>query len=75
MWRMQAFGAGNLTAVGAHFRRMVLFLWAHAALITLLLMCAPHVMVWAGEDAAMAAMAAQFLRLLIPCVWLDCVNR
>lgn len=72
---LQAYGAGNLMALGAHFRRMILFLWAHAAGITLLLMAAPLAMVWAGEDPVMSAMAAQYLRYLIPCVWLDCINR
>lgn len=74
--RPQAYGAGELEALPLIFQRGALFLAAHAAPISCAVLTARH---WlplvAPRDAELAGLAARYMALLLPAVWLDAVQR
>jgi len=73
---MQAYGAGNLAALGPIFRRTCAFLAAHCLPLTALLLGAPRLLArLEGRDSALCAMAAAYSLRLLPCLWLEALNR
>ena len=71
-----AFGAGELGELPLLFQRSVLFLLAHAAPVSLVVLTAgAWLPLLSPRDAELAASAAAYMRLLLPAVWLDCLVR
>jgi len=74
--RAQAYGAGNLAALGPIFQRTCAFLAAHCLPLTALLLGAPRLLArLEGRDSALCAMAAAYSLRLLPCLWLEALNR
>ncbi|KAK9842256.1 hypothetical protein WJX81_002908 [Elliptochloris bilobata] len=72
----QAYGAGNLAALGPIFQETCVFLGAHCIPLTVALLGAPRLLALAeGRDSALCAMAAAYSLRLLPCLWLEVLNR
>ncbi|PNH12640.1 Multidrug and toxin extrusion protein 1 [Tetrabaena socialis] len=71
----QAYGAGNLSALGPIFKRTLLFLWLHCLPITGLLLAAPHLLRYLSREEQLARMAHSYILALVPAVWLDALAR
>ena len=72
----QAYGAGNLAALGPIFQETCAFLAAHCIPLTALLLGAPRLLArLEGRDSALCGMAAAYSLRLLPCLWLEVLNR
>ena len=74
--RRQAYGAGNLAALGPIFQETCLFLACHCIPLTMALLGAPRLLArLEGRDSTLCAMAAAYSLRLLPCLWLEVLNR
>ncbi|KAG2453546.1 hypothetical protein HYH02_001765 [Chlamydomonas schloesseri] len=77
----QAYGAGNLDALGAHFRTALVFLVLHAVPLFSLLAALPLLLQEqgaggpGGEGGDLGAMAGRYVRHVLPWLALELVNR
>ncbi|KXZ52717.1 hypothetical protein GPECTOR_8g111 [Gonium pectorale] len=71
----QAYGAGNLDAIGAHFRTALLFLYLHAGPLFLALAGLPLLLKREESDADLGNMAASYVRWVLPSLLFECLNR
>lgn len=72
----QAYGAGNLAALGPIFQETCMFLAAHCVPLTAALLGAPRLLArLEGRDSELCAMAAAYSLRLLPCLWLEVLNR
>lgn len=72
---LQAFGAGNLPALGPIFQRSVLFMWAHCIPLSAVLVAVPELLRRGGTDEELATMASRYIIAMVTSVWLDAVAR
>ncbi|GFR42578.1 hypothetical protein Agub_g3505, partial [Astrephomene gubernaculifera] len=71
----QAYGAGNLGALGPIFKRTLLFLWLHCLPLTGVLLGAPGLLRLLSREEELAGRAHRYILALIPAVWLDAAAR
>jgi MATE family multidrug resistance protein len=66
---LQAFGAKDYKSLGLVLQRAMLVCWAACVPIVLGLMNSEPLLLHAGQQPEIAAGAAQYLRLLLPCLF------
>ncbi|KAG2439264.1 hypothetical protein HXX76_004625 [Chlamydomonas incerta] len=71
----QAYGAGNLDAIGAHFRTAVTFLALHAVPLFSLLAALPLLLQENSGPDDLGAMAGRYVRHVLPWLGLEALNR
>ncbi|GFR43909.1 hypothetical protein Agub_g5043 [Astrephomene gubernaculifera] len=71
----QAYGAGNLGAISAHFRTALTFLALHAVPLFSLLAAAPLLLKREDSDSDLGVMAGRYVRCVLPALAFDCLNR
>ncbi|EFJ50951.1 hypothetical protein VOLCADRAFT_103747 [Volvox carteri f. nagariensis] len=71
----QAYGAGNLAAMGAHFRVATLFLLLHLAPLLALLGALPLLLRREETEEDLGIMAGRYVRLMLPSLIFESFNR
>jgi Na+-driven multidrug efflux pump len=71
----QAYGAGNLAAIGGHFRVATVFLLLHLPPLLALLVALPLLLQRAETEHDMGFMAGRYVRLMLPSLVFECLNR
>ncbi len=75
----QAYGAGNIDALGWHFRTAVSFLLLHAVPLCAMLTAAPLLLRQGegqGQDGrALADMAGNYVLYMLPALFIECIDR
>ncbi|GIL46835.1 hypothetical protein Vafri_3721 [Volvox africanus] len=71
----QAYGAGNITAMGGHFRVATMFLLLHLLPLLALLGALPLVLQREETEHDLGFMAGRYVRLMLPSLIFECFNR
>ncbi|KAG2498960.1 hypothetical protein HYH03_003149 [Edaphochlamys debaryana] len=71
----QAFGAGNVAALGAHFRTAVAFLALHLVPLVTMLLAAPVFLREEASDADLGVMAGRYVAAVLPALGFECLSR
>jgi multidrug resistance protein, MATE family len=72
---MQAFGAGQYETMTIIFQRTVLFLSAHMAPITAVVLSIPALCRFMGQPEDVVKLMMPYVLVSLPGVWLDAVDR
>lgn len=74
-WCPQAYGAGDVESLPAILQRAVCFCLLHCVPLTALLLVTPAILRAIGVEPLLCTLAAPYLHILIPRLWIEAFNR